>query len=323
MRGRQVALPNRLDGSWWNSRELTVTGGAGFLGSAVVRAAEAVGATVRVLRRAEHDLRDPAAAVTALAGSDLVAHLAADVGGIGYNARRPGQICHANLLIGANVFEAARLGGARSMVAVGTACSYPAETEPPFREVDLWSGYPEGANAPYAIAKKMLQVLSDGYRREYGFDSSVPILTNLYGPGDNYDPEDSHVVAAMIARFCDAVGGGANSITLWGSGAPSRDLLHVDDAARGVLLCLQRAPGSEPINLSSGRETTIRELAELVAAATDFEGRIDWDPERPDGQIRRSLHPGEAIERLGFAATIGLRDGIAATVEAFRNGSSG
>ena len=269
---------------FWSGRPTVVTGGAGFLGSAVVRDLEALGADVRVVRSAEHDLRDPAAARAALDGGDVVIHLAANVGGIGFNRRNPAPLVYDNLMMVGNVFEQARQAGVRKLVSACTVCAYPKYTPAPFREKTLWEGYPEESNAPYGLAKKMMLVVSDAYRRQYGFDSCVPIVANLYGPGDNFDLEDSHVIAAMIRKYVEARDRGEPEVVLWGTGSPSREFLYVDDAARALLLAAERLETSEPVNIGTSVETRIRELAETIHRLTGYEGETVWDPSRPDGQ---------------------------------------
>jgi GDP-L-fucose synthase len=299
-------------------RAVTVTGGAGFLGSAVVRDLTALGADVRVVRSADHDLRDPAAARAAVDGADTVIHLAANVGGIGFNRANPAPLVYDNLMMTANVFEQSRAAGVAKLVSACTVCAYPKFVDAPFREDDLWSGYPEESNAPYGLAKKMMLVLSDAYRRQYGFDSCAPIVANLYGPNDNFHLENSHVIPAMIRKFVEAIDRGEPTVTLWGTGNPSREFLYVDDAARGLLLAAERLQTSDPVNLGVGRETRIRDLAELIAQLAGFEGEIVWDTSRPDGQPKRFLDVSRARELMGFEATVALEDGLARTIASFR-----
>jgi GDP-L-fucose synthase len=275
-------------------------------------------ARVRVVRSAEHDLRDAAACRRALADSEVIFHLAANVGGIGYNQRNPAPLAHDNLAMELNVFEACRELGVEKLVVACSVCAYPHRTPVPFREGEIWNGYPEPNTAPYGAAKRMALVLSDAYRRQYGLDSSVPLLPNLYGPGDNYDLEDSHVVAAMVRKFVEAADRGDDRVVLWGTGRPTREVLYVDDAARGLVLVAERYDSSEPINIGTGKETSIRELAELVCGLVGFEGETAWDASRPDGQPRRYLDIGRAQERLGFEAEMLLEEGLRRTIESFR-----
>jgi GDP-L-fucose synthase len=306
--------------SFWQGKPVVVTGGAGFLGKPTVRMLEDAGAQVRVVRSSEHDLRDAQATREALDGAQVVLHLAARVGGIGFNRRNPGPLAYDNLTMGTNVFEASRELGVEKLVAACSVCAYPKFTAVPFKEEDLWDGYPEESNAPYGLAKKMLLVLSDAYRRQYGFDSCAPIMANLYGPDDNFDPEDSHVIAAMVNKYVAAAENGEPTVTLWGTGNPSREFLYVDDAARALLLCAERLDSSDPVNIGTGIETKISDLAELVAAAVGFEGETVWDTSRPDGQPVRYLDVSKARERFGFEAEMPLGEGLRRTVESYRQG---
>ena len=310
-----MAEPSRAH---FDGRAVTVTGGAGFLGSAVVRDLTALGADVRVIRSADFDLRDPAAAREAVDGADTVIHLAANVGGIGFNRAHPAPLVYDNLMMTANIFEGSRDAGVGKLVSACTVCAYPKFVDAPFREDDLWNGYPEESNAPYGLAKKMMLVLSDAYRRQYDFDSCAPIVANLYGPNDNFHLENSHVIPAMIRKFVEAIDRGEPTVTLWGTGDPSREFLYVDDAARGLLLAAERLQTSDPINLGVGRETRIRDLAELIAQLAGFEGELVWDTSKPDGQPKRFLDVTRARELMGFEATVALEDGLARTIDSFR-----
>ena len=304
---------------FWTGRSAVVTGGAGFLGRALVGQLEDLGAEVRIVASSEHDLRDPARARAAVDGASTVFHLAARVGGIGFNRRNPAPLVYDNLMMGCNVFEQSRLAGVERLVAACTVCAYPKFTPPPFREETLWDGYPEETNAPYGLAKKMFLVLSDAYRRQYDFDSCSPIVANLYGPGDNFDLEDSHVIAAMTRKFVEAAQRGEQEVVLWGSGEPSREFLYVDDAARGLILSAERLDTSEPVNLGTGQETRIRDLAELIRELAGHDGEIVWDTSRPDGQPTRYLDTSRARELLGFEAEVPLEEGLARTVDWFRS----
>ena len=306
------------DSGFWRGKAVTVTGGRGFLGAPTVRLLESLGAEVRSIRSSDHDLRDQRAARDAVDGAEVVIHLAARVGGIGFNRRNPAPLAYDNLMMGANVFEASRNAGVAKLVAACSVCAYPKFTPVPFREDDLWNGYPEESNAPYGIAKKMLIVLSDSYRRQYGFDSCAPVLANLYGPGDNFDLEDSHVIAAMVRKYVEAAQRGDAEVTLWGTGSPSREFLYVDDAARALVLAAERYDSSDPVNIGTGTETRIRDLAETIAGLTGFEGNTVWDTTKPDGQPTRYLDVSRARERMGFEAEVGLEDGLRRTIESFR-----
>ncbi len=298
---------------------MVVTGGVGFVGTAVVRRLEELGAQARALRSTDFDLRDPAATRAALDGADTVVHLAARVGGIGFNRRNPAPLAYDNLMMAANVFEQSRRAGARKLVSACTVCAYPKLTRTPFSEDDIWLGYPEETNAPYGLAKKMMLVLSDTYRRQYGFDSCVPVIANLYGPRDNFDLEDSHVIPAMIRKFVEARERGDDQVTLWGSGNPSREFLHVEDAARALLLAAEHLDSSEPVNIGTGVETRIRDLAETIRRLARFEGELAWDASQPDGQPTRRLDVTRARELIGFQATMPLEQGLRSTVAYFES----
>lgn len=311
-------MSRQPDPAFWDGKQVAVTGGGGFLGKPVMRMLDELGANAAPIRSREFDLRVPDAAREAVDGSEIVLHLAANVGGIGFNRRNPAPLAYDNLMMGANVFEASRQAGVHKLVAACSVCAYPYETAVPFREDTIWDGYPESSNAPYGLAKKMLIVLSDAYRRQYGFDSCAPVIANLYGPEDNFDLEDSHVIAAMVRKYCEAAADGHRDVTLWGSGEPSREFLYVDDAARGLLLCAERLDSSEPVNLGVGQETQIRHLAATIAAAACFEGKTVWDASMPDGQMKRRLDVSRARVLTGFEADVGLEDGISRTVRWYR-----
>jgi GDP-L-fucose synthase len=308
-------------GAFWQGKAVTVTGGAGFLGKPTVRMLSELGAEVRVPRSAEHDLTDPRACKEALEGAEIVLHLAANVGGIGYNRRNPGPLVRDNMAMGLNVFEACRGLGVGKLVAACSVCAYPKFMSVPFKEDEIWDGFPEESNAPYGLAKKMLIVLSDSYRRQYGLDSCVPVIANLYGPDDNFDLEDSHVIAAMVHKYVKATENGEPKVVLWGTGEPSREFLYVDDAARALILAAEHADSSEPFNVGTGVETKIRDLAEIISAATGFEGETTWDTSRPDGQPTRYLDVSRAAGLIGFQAETPLEEGLAKTIESFRSRS--
>jgi GDP-L-fucose synthase len=303
---------------FWRDKAVVVTGGAGFLGGAVVSRLEQLGADTRIVRSADFDLRDPVATRAAVDGAEVVIHLAARVGGIGFNRRNPAPLVYDNLMMTGNIFEQSRLAGVRKLVSACTVCAYPKFTPVPFSEDDLWNGYPEESNAPYGLAKKMMLVLSDTYRRQYGFDSCAPIVANLYGPNDNFDLEDSHVIAAMIRKLVEAVDQGQREVVLWGTGNPSREFLYVDDAARALLLAAERLDTSEPVNVGTGRETKIADLAAMIQRITGYDGKVVWDTSRPDGQPTRYLDVSRARELMGFEAEVPLEEGLRRTVESFR-----
>jgi GDP-L-fucose synthase len=305
-------------GQFWAGKPVVVTGGAGFLGRVVVRDLAALGADTVVVRSADHDLRDPRAAREAVDGATVVIHLAANVGGIGFNRANPAPLVYDNMMMAANIFEAARDAGVAKLVTACTVCAYPKFTASPFSEDDLWDGYPEESNAPYGLAKKMMLVLSDAYRRQYGFDSCAPIVANLYGPNDNFDLESSHVIAAMIRKYVEAHERGDEQVVLWGTGKPSREFLYVDDAARAIVLAAERLTVSDPVNIGTGTETNIRTLAETIQRLVGYGGRTVWDAARPDGQPRRSLDVSRARELIGFEARVGLEEGLGNTIESFR-----
>ena len=303
---------------FWSDKPVVVTGGAGFLGRFVVDRLRELDADVRVVRSSEHDLRDPRGAYEAVDGAQVVVHLAANVGGIGFNRRNPAPLVYDNMMMAANLFEQARQAGVAKLVSACTVCAYPKHTPVPFSEASLWDGYPEESNAPYGLAKKMMLVLSDTYRRQYDFDSCAPIVANLYGPGDNFDLEDSHVIAAMIRKFVEAHDAGDEPVTLWGSGSASREFLYVDDAAHALLLAAEHLDRSDPVNVGTGVETRIRDLADEIRTLVGHGGEVVWDSSRPDGQPTRYLDVSRAREWMGFQAQTELRDGLARTIESYR-----
>jgi len=302
-------------------KRILLTGGAGFLGSKVRERLEAAGAAdVFVPRRADYDLTD-AAAVERVYGDarpDTVVHLAAEVGGIGANRDNPGRYFFANMAMGLHLIEEARRRGTEKFVQVGTVCSYPKHTPVPFSEDELWNGYPEETNAPYGVAKKALLVMLQAYRAQYGLHGAYLMPVNLYGPGDNFDLESSHVIPALIRKCEEARVAGRDEVVCWGTGSASREFLYVDDCADAILAATERYDEPEPINIGAHSEITIRELTELIARLTGFEGELAWDASKPDGQPRRCLDTSRATELLGFTASTSLEHGLRETIEWFR-----
>ncbi len=301
----------------WSAKSFLVTGGAGFLGQRVVRALQMRGVRrIFVPRSAEFDLREKGAISRALdwAKPDIVIHLAAVVGGIGANREFPGSFFYDNAIMGIQMLEQTRQAGVEKFVTMGTVCAYPKLTPVPFREEELWNGYPEETNAPYGLAKKMLLVQGQAYREQYGFNAIYLLPVNLYGPGDNFDLQTSHVIPALIRKIVEANERGDNHIVAWGTGLASREFLYVDDAAEGLVLATERYDGPEPVNLGSGREITIRELVEAVARLCGFTGEIRWDSSQPDGQPRRMLDTSRAKQLFGFEAETGFEAGLQATI---------
>lgn len=303
---------------FWTSRRVMVTGGHGFLGSAVVARLRAAGAAeVFVPRSRDYDLRTRDGIDRALADGrpDLIIHLAAVVGGIGANRENPGRFFYENAIMGIELMEQARLAGVAKFVGVGTVCSYPKFTPVPFHEDDLWAGYPEETNAPYGLAKKMLLVQGQAYRDQYGFDAIHLLPVNLYGPGDNFDEASSHVIPALIKKCVDARDRGEDFIEVWGTGSASREFLFVDDAAEGIALAAELYDDPDPVNLGVGREITIRELVALTARLAGFSGEVRWDASKPDGQPRRALDTSRARDRFGFVAGTSFEEGLRRTIE--------
>jgi GDP-L-fucose synthase len=298
-----------------------VTGGSGFLGRSVVAALRDRGcAEVFAPRSKEFDLREKSQVIRCYEATrpDVVVHLAAIVGGIGANRAHPGRFFYENLVMGVETLEQARRTGVRKFVGIGTICAYPKFTPVPFREDDLWNGYPEETNAPYGLAKKMLLVQSQAYRAEYGYNAIHLLPVNLYGPGDNFDPATSHVIPAIIQKMEEARVAGRDEVVLWGDGTPTREFLYVDDAAEGIVLATERYDDDAPVNLGSGGEIAIRDLAPMIAKAVGFAGRIEWDASKPNGQPRRSLDTSRATAAFGFRARTPFADGLAATVAWYR-----
>ena len=277
----------RPDPAFWAEKRVVVTGGRGFLGRPTSAMLAELGAEVVAPSSSEFDLTDQGAALALIEGADVVIHLAANVGGIGFNRRNPGPLVRDNTAMGLHVFEACREHEVSKLVAACSVCAYPKFTDVPFSEDDLWSGYPEESNAPYGLAKRMLLVFSDAYRRQFGLNSCAPVVANLYGPGDNFDLEDSHVIAAMVHKYVVAAERGDDEVVLWGTGEPSREFLYVDDAARALILAAERYESSEPVNIGVGKETKNRDLDETISELSGIEGETEWDSTTPDGQPER------------------------------------
>ena len=297
-----------------------VTGGGGFLGTHVVERLQSEGIEPIVARRRQYDLTrwDDTERLFADAKPELVLHLAAEVGGIGANRDNPGRYWYSNLMMGAHVIEQSRLHGVDKLLVLGTVCAYPKFAPVPFNEDDLWNGYPEETNAPYGVAKKSLLVGAQGYREQYGLNAIFLLPVNLYGPGDNFHPTNAHVIPDLIRKMSDAQARGEREVVLWGDGSPTREFLYVDDAAEGVVLAGLRYDQSEPVNLGTGEEVSIKHLAELIGEATGYEGEIVWDTTKPNGQPRRKLDTTRAKELFGFEAKTPFREGVARTVAWYR-----
>ena len=317
---------------FWRDKRVIVTGGAGFLGSFVCeKLRDRSAAEIVVPRSGRYDLRHPDAirqllhdtSLPAVGGRrsavNVVIHLAAHVGGIGANRAHPAEFFYDNLMMGVPLLHESWQFGVGKFVAIGTVCAYPKFTPVPFKEEDLWDGYPEETNAPYGLAKKMLLVQSQAYRAQYGFNSIFLLPVNLYGPRDNFDLESSHVIPALIRKFLEAVEGGGEEVVAWGTGKASREFLYVEDAVEGILLATERYDGSEPVNLGSGMEISIRDLVHLIARLTEFEGEIVWDTTKPDGQPRRCLDIGRAEQMFAFRAKTNFEEGLRKTIEWYKS----
>jgi GDP-L-fucose synthase len=307
--------------NFWSDHRFVVTGGSGFLGSHLVTRMKERGANlVFVPKSTEYNLVKEEAIIRLFkaARPDIVIHLAAVVGGIGANRENPGRFFYENLMMGTQLMEQARLFGVGKFVAVGTICSYPKFTPVPFKEENLWDGYPEETNAPYGLAKKMMLVQSQAYRQQYGFNSIFLLPVNLYGPGDNFDPSSSHVIPALIKKCMDAIRNREEEIVVWGTGKATREFLYVEDAAEAIVLATEKYDQEDPVNIGAGFEISIKDLAELIAEITGFRGRIVWDPTKPDGQPRRMLDTSRAFREFGFKAKTQFREGLKKTIEWYR-----
>jgi len=302
---------------FWNDRKVCVTGGAGFLGSFVVEKLKARGAEVFIPTIEAYDLTKLESIKRMYDDSqpDMVIHLAAQVGGIGANREHPAEFFYNNLMMGVQLIDEAYRRKIKKFVALGTICAYPKFTPVPFKEEDLWVGYPEETNAPYGLAKKMLLVQSQAYRQQYGYDSIFLMPVNLYGPRDNFNPESSHVIPALIRKCLEAKEDGKDSIEVWGDGSPTREFLYVEDAAEGILLAAEEYNSSEPVNLGSGMEISIKDLVTLIAKLTGFTGKLVWDTSKPNGQPRRRLDVSRAEREFGFKAQVGFEEGLRHTID--------
>lgn len=307
--------------SFWANKTVLVTGGSGFLGSHLVERLKSFGANVVAPTHTEYDLVHEDQIKKMYEdnpGTDVVIHLAAVVGGIGANREHPGSFMYENLMMGAQLIHQAYVNKVPKFVALGTVCAYPKYTPIPFKEEDLWNGYPEETNAPYGLAKKMMLVQSQGYREEYGYNSIFLLPVNLYGPGDNFDPSSSHVIPALIKKCVDAVDAGDKSITVWGDGSASREFLYVDDAVTGIILAAEKFDKSDPVNLGSSYEVTIKDLVQIITRATGFKGEIKWDTSKPNGQPRRKLDTKKAEKEFGFKSETTFEDGLRKTVDWYK-----
>jgi GDP-L-fucose synthase len=308
---------------FWTDKKVLVTGGAGFLGSFIVeKLMKERGVdpkNIRIPRSKEMDLRKWENSAKAVNDMDIVIHLAGKVGGIGFNKKYPATLFYDNAIIGIQLMEAARQKGVQKFVAIGTVCAYPKYTPVPFREEDLWNGYPEETNAPYGIAKKILLVQAQAYRQQYGFNAIYLLPVNLYGPRDNFDPESSHVIPALIKKMVDAKLEGKSEVVVWGTGKASREFLYVEDAAEGILLATEKYNKPDPANLGAGKEITIKELVDLIVELAEYKGDIMWDASKPDGQPRRCLQTSRAKEEFGFEAKTEFKEGLKRTIKWYIN----
>lgn len=300
------------------NKRITVTGGAGFFGTYIVKKLKEAGCkNIFVVRSKEYDLvtNEAVKMVYQDAKPDIVIHLAGRVGGIGANKQNPGKFFYDNLMMGVQMMEQGRLVGIEKFVAVGTICAYPKFTPVPFREENLWNGYPEETNAPYGLAKKMLLVQAQAYRQQYRFNAIYLLPVNLYGPGDSFDPESSHVIPALIRKCADAIESGAEEVVIWGTGKPTREFIYVEDAAEGIVLATEKYDKSEPVNIGSGFEISIKDLAYLIARLMGFKGRITFDTSKPDGQPKRRLDTSKAEVEFGFKAKTTFEEGLRRTID--------
>lgn len=306
--------------SFFTNKKILLTGGAGFLGQYVLQELIKKGVkkeNIFIPRSKTCDLKILEDVKKAVKGKDIIIHLAGVVGGIGFNKKNPGKMVYENLLIGLHLFEQARLAGAKKFVAIGTVCCYPKFTPVPFKEEDLWNGYPEETNAPYGLAKKMLLVMSKAYRKQYGFNSIFLLPVNLYGPGDNFDPQSSHVIPALIRKIAQAKKNKKKAVTVWGTGKPTREFLYVEDCAKAIVMATEKYNKQDPVNIGSGFEISIKKLTEFIANLIDYRGRIIWDKSKPDGQPRRCLDITRAEQEFGFKPRTNFKEGLIKTIKWF------
>ena len=307
-----------MNKNFWQNKKVLVTGGAGFLGINVVSKLLKKGVpreNILIPRSKDYDLRRQKDCKKVTRGVDIVIHLAANVGGIGYNQENPGTLFYDNILMGVHMIEEARKAGVKKFVALGTVCAYPKFTPVPFKEDDLWNGYPEETNAPYGLAKKMLLVQSQAYRQQYGFNSIFLLPVNLYGHGDNFDPRSSHVIPALIRKIIEARDNGQKEVVVWGTGKPTREFLYVDDASEGIILATEKYNKPEPVNLGASFEISTKDLAELIAKLSSYKGKIVFDTLKPDGQPRRKLDVSLAKKEFGFVSKTTLEQGLRKEIE--------
>lgn len=309
-----------MNQEFWQNKNVLVTGGAGFLGRFLVEGIKKLGArNIFIPRSKDYDLRKKSACQKVVRGQDIIIHLAANVGGIGYNLEHPAELFYDNILMGIHLMEEARKAGAEKFVALGTICAYPKFSPVPFKEENLWNGYPEETNAPYGLAKKMLLVQAQAYRKQYGFNSIYLLPVNLYGPGDKFDPAVSHVIPALIKKAVDAKDRGDKHIVVWGTGGATREFLYVKDAAEGVISATEKYDKGEPINLGANSEISIKDLVELICQLVNFKGKIVWDKIKPDGQPRRRVDASSAFKEFGFRASTPFEAGLRETIKWYIN----
>ncbi len=305
--------------NFWKGKKILVTGGAGFLGRHLVPKIKKLGANVYVPRFRNFDLREKLVCRKIVKDKDIVIHLAAKVGGIGFNMAKPGEMFYDNVIMGAHLLEEARLARVKKFIGIGTICAYPKLTPVPFKEEDLWNGYPEETNAPYGLAKKMLLVQSQAYRKQYNFNAIYLLPVNMYGPGDKFDPSLSHVIPALIRKIIDAKRKGKREIIVWGTGKATREFLYVEDAAEAIILATEKYNKAEPVNIGSGSEISIKDLAMLICRLINFKGKLVWDHTKPDGQPRRKLDTNRARREFGFEARTPFKKGLKQTIQWYIN----